>query len=335
MRGKFPCRESEANCYTRCVWDRTKRAELIGIATAVLLSALLAGMSARSLYADTPSSSSQDSPSATQLVRAAVANEVAAANDTSVKHMFRSRKQTPQASQTRLYVETRDAMAGLTIAYNDKPLTPEQMGGEEKRLAGLVSNPEQLRHKHSQEQESADRTLRIVKALPDAFLFDYEGDESGAADLGKDGARLIRLKFRPNPAFHPPSRVEEVLTGMQGVVLIDALARRIARIDGTLFREVSFGWGILGHLDKGGHFLVEQCDIGDGSWDISRMTLSFTGKILLFKSISIKSDEVFSHFRRVPGNTTFAQGVEMLRAEQARLAENHRPGAAATEPKSH
>jgi hypothetical protein len=65
------------------------------------------------------------------------------------------------------------------------------------------------------------------------------------------------------------------------------------------------------------------------------MSLSFAGKILLFKSLSIKSEEVFSDFRRVPDSTTFTQGVEMLEAEEAKLAENHKPGAAATDPKSH
>jgi hypothetical protein len=54
------------------------------------------------------------------------------------------------------------------------------------------------------------------------------------------------------------------------------------------------------------------------------MSLRFAGRILLFKSISIKSDEVFSDFRRVPPDTTFAQGVEMLKAE-AKLGENHKP----------
>jgi hypothetical protein len=269
-----------------------------------------------------------------ELVRAAAANEVAAANDNSVKHMFQSRKQYTQGSQTRLYVETREAMAGMTIAYNDQPLTPDQIEGEKARLAGIVGSPEQLSHKRSQEQETGDRTLRIVKALPNAFLYDYDGEETGAADLGKDGSRLVRLKFRPKPGYQPPSRVEQVLEGMQGVVLIDSAARRIARIDGTLFKEVGFGWGILGHLDKGGHFLVEQRDLGDGSWEISHMSLTFTGKILLFKNIAIKSDEVLSGFRRVPANTTFAQGVEMLKAEEAKLAENHKPGAAAT-PRSH
>jgi hypothetical protein len=197
-----------------------------------------------------------------------------------------------------------------------------------------VGNPEQLSRKHTQEQESAERTLRIVKALPDAFLFDYDGEQQGAADLGKEGARLVRLKFRPDPAYRPPSHVEDVLTGMQGFLLIDSAARRIARIDGTLFKEVGFGWGILGHLDKGGHFLVEQRDVGDGSWDVSRMSLSFTGKILLFKSIAIKSEEVFSDFRRVPATTTFAQGVEMLKAEQARLGRTSAE-AARTEDRSH
>jgi hypothetical protein len=323
------------NCYTKSVPDKMTRAELVRIATTFSLAALLAGMSASSLDAGTPSSSPQDSASAIELEREAVANEVAAANDDSIKHMFRSRKQSPQGSQTRLYVETREAMAGMTIAYNDQPLTAEQIRAEEGRLAELSGHPEQLRHKHSQEQENAERTLRIVKALPDAFLYDYDGEEQGAAELGKDGARLVRLKFRPNPTYRPPSHVEDVLTGMQGFLLIDPAARRIARIDGTLFKEVGFGWGILGHLDKGGHFLVEQRDVGDGSWDISRMSLGFTGKILLFKNIFIKSDEVFSNFQRVPGDTTFAQGIEMLKAEEAKLTENHKPGAAATDPKSH
>ncbi len=222
-------------------------AELNRIGVAILLGVLLTASTAAPLNQGkdqgTPSSSSPDSPSPIELMRATVANEAAAANDDSCKHMFRSRKQTPQGSQTRLYVETQSAMAGMTIAYNDQPLTPEQTQGEENRLANLVADPEQLKHKHSQEQETAERTLRIVKSLPDAFLYDYDTDQQGAADLDKDGVRLVRLKFRPNPAYHPPSRVEQVLEGMQGVVLIDPASRRIARIDATLFKEVGFGWG--------------------------------------------------------------------------------------------
>jgi hypothetical protein len=255
-----------------------------------------------------------------ELVRLAVANEVASANDTTIKHMFRSRKQTPKGSQTRLYVETDDAMAGMLVAVNDEPLTPQQRQGEMNHLAWLMNNPDQLRKKKARENEDQERTLRIVKALPDGFRYEYAGTQPGTDGMGRAGAELVRLSFSPNPAYSPPSRVEQVLEGMKGFLLIDPERRRIAFIDGTLFKDVTFGWGIIGRLEKGGHFRVRQADLGDGAWEITEMDLNITGKILLFKTLTMVSDEVFSDFRRVPDKLTFAQGVELLKTEQEKLA---------------
>ena len=267
-----------------------------------------------------------------ELVRAAVAKEVAAANNATVKHLFRSRRQTPKGSQTRLYVETSSAMAGMLIAINDQPLTPQQHQGEANHLAWLMGNPDQLRKKQAREKEDAERTLHIVRALPDAFRYEYAGTENGGVGLGVQGAQLVRLKFTPNPGYSPPSRVEQVLAGMLGYLLIDTKSMRIARIDGTLFKDVTFGWGIVGHLDRGGHFRVQQADVGDGSWDITEMSLSLTGKILLFKSLSMVSEEAFSDFRRVPDDLSFAQGVKLLEAEQEKLGHDEHADAAEKRP---
>jgi hypothetical protein len=260
------------------------------------------------------------------LVRATVANEVAAANQPEGLHMFRSRRTTPKGSQTRLYVETKDALAAMLVAVNDQPLSAQQRQGELDHLSWLMNNPAQLRKKAAREKEDEERTLRIVKALPDAFQYEYAGTQIGETGLGEAGSPLVMLKFTPNPAFSPPSRVEEVLEGMRGDLLIDKSAHRIARIDGTLFRQVSFGWGIIGHLDKGGHFLVQQGNLGlgDGAWGITEMRLNITGKILLIKGLSMVSNEVLSDFQKMPANLTFAQGVEMLKSEQEKLAhDNH------------
>jgi hypothetical protein len=256
-----------------------------------------------------------------ELVRKAVAHELAE-YQTSAKHMFRSLKQNPRGSQTKLYVQTRDAIAGMVIAYDDRPVTEAELGGEEAHLQGLLDHPELLRRKQQQEKDDADRFLRLVKALPDAFFYDYDGTETGTGDFGKAGEPLVRLKSRPNPNYNPPTRVEQVIVGMQGTIVIDAQRLRIARIEGTLFRDVQLGWGILGRLDKGGHMLIERTDVGDGAWDFRRMTLNFTGKILLFRGFNIATSEVFSDFHRVPANTTFAQGVDLLKAEQSKLALN-------------
>jgi hypothetical protein len=255
------------------------------------------------------------------LVRRTVYNEMHP-RDANAKFMFRDYKQTPHGSQTKLMVETTDAMAGLLIAIDGKALTPEQREAENKRVDRFLKDPNELKKRQKQEKDDADRTAKIMKALPDAFLYEYDGSETGRQGMGKPGDPLVRLKFRPNPDYDPPSHVEQVLTGMQGYILIDTNEDRIAKIDGVLQKQVGFGWGILGHLDKGGHFLVEQGDVGGGHWEISRMDLAFTGKILFFKSINIKSNEVESHFRPVPSDLNFAEGLALLRKQEALLAEN-------------
>ena len=98
-------------------------------------------------------------------------------------------------------METRDATAGLVIAYNGKPLTPEQRQEEKARVERFVTNPEELRKKHEQERASAERSLRIVRSLPDAFLFEYAGEQPGSAGIGRTGATLVKLRFRPNPRY--------------------------------------------------------------------------------------------------------------------------------------
>jgi hypothetical protein len=266
-----------------------------------------------------------------ELVRRTVQVEVAASNGTT-KVMFMDRKEMPHGSQTKLMVETRDGMAGLLVANNDKPLDPMQQQAEEARLLGLAGNPEALKKKRKTEKEDAERITRIIKALPDAFLYETDGTVVGDSEIGKAGDELIRLKFRPNPKYSPPSHVEQVLTGMEGFLLIDADQHRIAKIDGTLNREVGFGWGILGHLDSGGSFLVEQAEVIPGDWEVTKMSLSFTGKELLFKSLHVKSDEVFSNFRQVSSSLNFAQGVDLLKKQGAVLAEN-RQGSGTYNPK--
>jgi hypothetical protein len=262
------------------------------------------------------------SESPTELMRQTVGNEIRS-NNGEAKFMFKDHKETPHGSQTKLIAETTDGTAGLLVAVNGKPLTPGQREAEEARLDGLLRNPAELKKKQRAEREDAERTTKIMKALPDAFLYQRDGTEISSEGVGNPGDELVRLTFRPNPKYDPPSRTELVLTGMRGYILIDANRHRIAKIDGTLFKEVSFGWGILGHLDKGGRFVVQQGAISDGDWEITRMDLSFTGRELFFKKLAIKSKESFSGFRPAPPNLTFAQAVELLKKQEAELAENH------------
>lgn len=283
--------------------------------------AVAIGFLAGTSFSQRPTVSSPP-PDPGELVRKVVANEIDASKDDSARLMFRSNRTTPKGSVTKVYIETKEAIAGMVVAYDGKPLTSEQRQAEIVRIQRFIKNPDELEKKRRQEQQDADRTLRIVKALPDAFLYEYAGSQQGSPGVGKTGDPLLMLKFHPNPRYEPPSRVEQVLTGMQGVLMIDTRSNRLASIDGTLFKDVGFGWGILGHLDKGGHFQVQQQEIADDQWAISSMKVDITGKILLFKSLAFSMNEVFSNFKLLPKDITFAQAVEILQKEETISAEN-------------
>ncbi len=255
-----------------------------------------------------------------ELVRRAMRNEISETAGSNQRFMFKDERKTAHLWQTKLLVETSEATAGMLIAQDGHSLTPQQMRAEDARLQNYIHNPEELKKKHKQEKEDNERTTRILKALPDAFLYEADGTQPGTADVGRPGDQLVRLNFRPNPDYEPPSRVEQVLTGMRGHLLIDSNAVRLAEIDGTLEKDVSFGWGILGHLDRGGRFVVRQADIDGHHWQLTRMELSFTGKMLFFKSLTIRSSDTFSDFHQVPRDLTFAQGVDLLKKEVAQMA---------------
>jgi hypothetical protein len=270
-----------------------------------------------------PLAASAQSPSPGDLVRRAVQNEIR--TDSNAHFMFKDERTTGHSSQTKLLVETSEATAGMIIAQDGQPLSPQQRQAEDARLQNYIRNPDQLAWKRRQERDNADRTLEIVKALPDAFLYEADGTVPGSAQVGKPGAPLVRLKFHPNPKYDPPSREQQVLTGMSGHVLVDPAANRIAEIDATLEKQVAFGWGILGHLDRGGHFLVQQAAVSNQQWDLTRMDLAFTGKILLFKTLTVQSSDIFSDFRPVPSNLNFTQGVELLYKELAAETAKSKP----------
>lgn len=240
------------------------------------------------------------------LVRKAVQNELKtpSAVDTDF-YAWKERSVKPNRTTVKQYVETPDGLLARLISLNDKPLSSEDRAKEEARINRLL-DPRQMQQKRRQQKDDESRTKRMVSALPDAFTYQYAGTDE------KDGHTLVNLKFTPNPRFNPPSREALVYQGMEGTMTIDATAMHMTKIDGTMMKDVSIGWGIIGHLDKGGRFIVEQAEVSKGDWEITRMRLNFTGKALIFKAIKIDETDTSSDFQKVP-KMTVAQALDYLK----------------------
>ncbi len=253
---------------------------------------------------------------AAQLVRDTAYNELHPKNE-GHRFMYRHETVSNKGSVTKYTIETPQGPLSRTIAINGQPLTPDQAAKEDARLKKFANDAEARRKKQQSDTEESQREDLMVKTLPEAFIYTYVGSERGP-----HGDEVAHLKFSPNPNFNPPNHETQVYLGMEGDMYIDTRVKRLVKMDGTLFKEVNFGWGILGKLDKGGKFIIEQADIGDGVWNTVSQTLNFTGKILMVKPLVIHSRETMSDFRPVPSQLTTAQALNLLEKGDEVSAQN-------------
>jgi hypothetical protein len=257
-----------------------------------------------------------------ELVRRVIDNELKASNDDSLHYLYKDRRQTPAGAKTKLMIETTQGTVAYLVAINDQPLNQQQRTAEEQRLQKLLSSPAEQQKKKKDQQADSDRVTKMFRELPNAFEYKYEGVVPGS-----NGDPWVEMSFSPNPNYDPPSRETSVFKAMAGGMVVDPVANRLVRIEARLFRDVNFGWGILGHLNSGGHFIVQQSEIGPSRWEPTYMNIQFTGKALLFKSIDLRQVETTSDYVRVPDNLNLAQGVDMLKKRvDSELAQNGSKG---------
>jgi hypothetical protein len=211
---------------------------------------------------------------------------------------------------TKEIIETQDGDVARLIAVNNHPLFPDAEAAEIQRLQNLLADPAIQAHRKKREQADTDRANEMLRLLPTAFVYRFEGMVEGP------NGPCYRLSMRPNPNFNPPDRQAEVLHGMAGELWIDQKQERMVKLNVHLIVDVEFGWGIFGRLDKGGTILVEQRDVGNGHWEQTLLHLHLHGTILMFKSLTIDTNETESDFSPVPMDWTYQDAVRALLSEQ-------------------
>lgn len=233
------------------------------------------------------------SSSAHQLVAMTIANELKHAV-AGVHLAYTESEREANKSRTKRIVETPNGDISLTVAENGRPLSPGELRAEEHQVLKLAGDPAAwaARRKKQQQDDVQERTL--LRSIPDAFIFEYAGTRADG-----DG-HVVTLHFSPNPLFNPPSRESQVFQGMRGVMEISLPAARIVRMEGNLFQSVNFGWGILGRLNPGGRFLIEQAPVGNGRWEVTHTQLRFTGKVLFVKDLNIDEESWNANFQSIP-----------------------------------
>lgn len=245
----------------------------------------------------------EPTPSATDLMKDVVANELTDRAEQST-WIYRVTKVVEQQTLTQLEVETKEGPVHRLLAINDTPLDLVQRTQETVRLEQLIRDPSQQLAVKKQYDADERRLENLVRLLPSAFLFQYEG---------WNGAYL-RLSFRPDPAFVPPTMESKALQSMAGTILVDSQQKRLAHLNGRLIENVNFGFGILGRIAKGGTFEIERTQVSSSHWKTQLIDIQVLGRMLLFKTISKQQHETRSEFEPVSKDLNLMQAEQLLQS---------------------
>jgi len=247
---------------------------------------------------------SQSTPqlSPVELVKNVIYNETHTSGGNNIHWKYRLEKTSAGKQETRTVVETQSGSIDKLLAIAGKPLTAVQEAAEAKRILKFSRSQEEQQKAEQSRQKDADQCNAMLKMIPDAFIFKQTGQSGNA----------VRLSFEPNPRFQPPSREGKVLQQMAGEMWVDTKQQRLISINGRLTNEVKFGGGFLGHLEKGGQFVVNRAEIAPGDWEVTELNVNMQGKALLFKSICVQQKEKHSNFERMPDDITVADAANLL-----------------------
>jgi hypothetical protein len=198
-------------------------------------------------------------------------------------------------------VETPDGLLRRLVEEDGKPLTPDRTAEEDRHIAALVADPDALRDADVDRRADEARLGKILDILPNVFLFNADGTQDDC----------VRIAFRPNPAFTPSSYDERIVHGLAGTILVRMPAERLCGIEGHLIDRVSFGFGILGHIEKDSRFRVTRTPVTATDWKSTRIEVHLDGKILLLKSISRDQDAHHSGAEPLPLHLSRAQAAAL------------------------
>jgi hypothetical protein len=281
---------------------------------AILLSTSLA----LSLQGQTPPDALPPLPKdATQYVKNTINHQLNAEASDHSHWRYRIHREDDKGSQDRDVIDTKDGQLARTLLINGQPLTAEQRAVDEARMKKLVEDPSERAKRDKRAKDDDDKGNQMLRAIPEAFIFKYEGFENGE----------VSLSFFPNPHYTAPTRELQVFRSMSGKMWINRAEGRLARMDGSLFEDVTFGWGLLGRLNKGGTFSITQSRVGEGHWVYVSLDVRMVGHAVVFKSINVRQVERQYDFHRMNDNMTISEAYQLLEKGDAPVsAENHSGG---------
>ncbi|MFC6644752.1 hypothetical protein ACFQBQ_03920 [Granulicella cerasi] len=224
---------------------------------------------------------------------------------------YRVRRIDAKNDITREIIESRDGAVARLIQRNGAPLTAEEDAAERGRLQDILDDPSAFLKAKKRNTTARNYAINLVKLMPQAMIFTYT---PGQPQPPNAPGQQIVLDFKPDPNFHPPTTISELLTGLEGRMWIDRRTGVLTRTEARVIKGVNFGWGVLAHIYPGGTVEFEQAEVGNGRWVYSRLDEHVSVRELMIHTANENNRLSASDLRLLPNPLGYREAIQQLLA---------------------
>src|SRR5262249_32088957 len=181
------------------------------------------------------------------------------------------------------------------IEKNGKALDAKELEKEDRKQGektALQSTRAAQLKRLEAKAEARGREAKLVEELFRIYDLKVVGREQF------EGRPTILVSFEPRGDFEPTTKAGKILKKFSGRAWIDEGDRQLAKVEGLLLDDLSFGWGILARLKKGARAELLRRKVNDEIWLPAEARFVGSARVFLVKAVRLDTLSEYSDYKK-------------------------------------
>lgn len=193
------------------------------------------------------------------------------------------------------------------VAVDGTPLPPDELARRDAahRQHVLDRAAERAAEPPAERRKRLERRARDLQEDQDAIDDVFRVYEMAVLRREvRNGRPTLLVSLTPRPGTRTTSRGGEYLERMHGFVWVDEADRQIVRVEMTVTKDITFGFGLLARLDAGSTLMFRRVRVNDEIWLPAEATFRSAGRSLVFRRFDIETTTYYSDYRKFNVSTS-------------------------------
>jgi hypothetical protein len=197
---------------------------------------------------------------------------------------------------------TRRLLYRRLVERNGKPVSEDELAEQDREYRARVSEVIRERAASTSDQQflgaeseaARQRGQRAIEDVIETLQFQLKGRAT------HEGVTAIVVTFAPKPQARPQTRQGRTAQKFAGTIWVNEAALEVMRVEAKSIDDITYGGGLVARLGEGTTATVTRRRMADDVWMPTALSLSGSGRAVLFRRLVVDYSIEWFDYRRLP-----------------------------------